>query len=128
MTELEYHHFVSLGEVIYVMLINITKSNKEINKRHCLLSNRSTRLKNVPVGFLHTEVTEEGHGEAYGIEGRFYYLQVPRGRGMSHTWSHVEEQQIWSGDRGARGKNDPCALLCFQEETQRRARGAVRTD
>ena len=110
------------------MIINITKSNKEINKRHCLLSNRSTRLKNVPVGFLHTEATKEGHGEAYGIEGRFYYLQVPRGRGMPHTWSHVEEQQIWSGDRGARGKNDPWALLCFQEETQRRARGAVRTD
>ena len=34
------------------------------------------------MGFLHTEVTEEGHGGAYGIEGRLYYLQVPRGRGM----------------------------------------------
>lgn len=104
------------------MITNITKSNKEISKRHYLLPNRRTCLKNVPVGFLHIEVTEEGHGEAYGIEGRLYYLQVRRGRDMPHTQSHVGLHLIWSGDRGARG-----TLLCFQEETQRRASGAVRT-
>lgn len=104
------------------MITNITKSNKEISKQHCLLPNRSICLKNVPVGFLHIKVTEEGHGEAYGTEGRFYDLQVPRGRGMPHTRSHVGLHQFRSGDRGARG-----ILLCFQEETQRRANRAVRT-
>ena len=69
------------------MITNITKSNKEISKQHCLLPNRSTCLRNVPVGFLHIKVTEEGHGEAYDIEGRFYYSQVPRGRGMTYSVS-----------------------------------------